>query len=235
MATYVETATKTFVAAAALGDYLRVKDNGSGKVVVAGAGEDDLGTTEIQTFAADDRTSVRMWNAMGTRKIKLSGSVAKFGLLYGAASGKVSATVAGKPKGYAMAAGVDGDTIEMLPIVTVLAQGDALVVEHHATGDTLTVRESGSLHTNVGAGAAIVLALPPATVGLEYLFCVGAVQELRIDPDGTETISLPSTGVPMATGKYLTANAIGETVHLVCAIAGSWAVMGYTGTWTAEP
>jgi hypothetical protein len=65
-------------------------------------------------------------------------------------------------------------------------------------------------------------------------FRVGAAQELRIDPDGTEVISLPSTGVPGAAGKYLTANADGETVQLVCTKAGQWNVFGFTGTWTAE-
>lgn len=108
------------------------------------------------------------------------------------------------------------------------------VVEAHTTGDTLTTAESGSIHTNAGAGGAVTLALPAAAVGLEYFFGVRAAQELRIDPDGTETISLPSTGVPGAAGKYLVADAIGETVHLMCVAAGTWAVMGYTGTWTAE-
>ena len=107
-------------------------------------------------------------------------------------------------------------------------------VEAHTAGDTLTTAESGSIHTNTGASGAITIVLPAATVGLEYFFRVGAAQELRIDPNGTETISLPSTGVPGAAGKYLTADAVGETVHLVCCAAGSWSVMGYTGTWTAE-
>lgn len=108
------------------------------------------------------------------------------------------------------------------------------VVEAHTAGDTLTTAESGSVHTNAGASGAIVIALPAAVVGLEYFFGVRAAQELRIDPNGTETISLPSTGVPGAAGKYLTADAVGETVHLMCVAAGSWAVMGFTGTWTAE-
>lgn len=107
-------------------------------------------------------------------------------------------------------------------------------VEAHTAGDTLTAAETGSVHTNTGASGAITIALPAATVGLEFIFYVGAAQELRIDPNGTETISLPSTGVAGAAGKYLVADAIGETVWLVCAKAGTWSVYGFTGTWTAE-
>jgi hypothetical protein len=47
-------------------------------------------------------------------------------------------------------------------------------------------------------------------------------------------IALPSTGVAGAAGKYLTANADGESVHLMCTKAGTWTAFGFTGTWTAE-
>lgn len=98
----------------------------------------------------------------------------------------------------------------------------------------VSANDSGSGFTNLGASGAIVFSLPAAVVGLHYYFSVEVAQELRIDPNGSETISLPSTGVPGAAGKYLTADAIGETVHLVCAKAGSWRAMGSHGTWTAE-
>jgi len=110
----------------------------------------------------------------------------------------------------------------------------ARTLEAHTAGDTLTAAETGSVHTNTGAAGTITLILPAATVGLEFYFYVGAAQELRLDPNGTETISLPSTGVAGAAGKYLSADAVGETVHLLCGKAGTWSVMGYTGTWTAE-
>jgi len=110
----------------------------------------------------------------------------------------------------------------------------ALTGTHHTAAYTLTTAENGTIHTNKGASAARVFTLPPATVGLHYYFYVGAAQELRIDPDGTETISLPSTGVAGAAGKYLSADAIGETVHLMCCETGTWACFGYTGTWSAE-
>ena len=106
--------------------------------------------------------------------------------------------------------------------------------EAHTAADTLTAAESGSTHTSVGATGAVTLTLPAATVGLEFYFRVGAARELRLDPNGSETIALPSTGVAGAAGKYLTANADGETVRLACTKAGGWSVFGYTGTWTAE-
>lgn len=108
------------------------------------------------------------------------------------------------------------------------------VVEAHVAGDTLTAAETGSAHTNTGAAGTIVLVLPAATVGLEYIFYVGAAQALRLDPNGSETISLPSTGVAGAAGKYLEADAVGETVWLFCGKAGTWSVLGFTGTWSAE-
>lgn len=110
----------------------------------------------------------------------------------------------------------------------------AYVTEAHTADDTLTAAESGSTHSNTGAAGTITITLPAATVGLEFSFYVGAAQQLRIDPNGSETISLPSTGVAGAAGKYLVADAVGETVRLLCPKAGTWAVMGFTGTWTAE-
>jgi hypothetical protein len=107
-------------------------------------------------------------------------------------------------------------------------------VEAHTADDTLTTAENGTFHTNAGASGTITLALPASTAGMRFIFGVRAAQQLRIDPNGTETISLPSSGVPGAAGKYLVADAVGETVDLFCFAAGSWAVLGYTGTWTAE-
>lgn len=95
--------------------------------------------------------------------------------------------------------------------------------------------DSGKTFTNTGASGTITGVLPAAVPGLKIRARVSVAQALRLDPDGTETISLPSTGVPGAAGKYLVADAIGETVDLECVVAGSWSVFGYTGTWTAEP
>lgn len=100
---------------------------------------------------------------------------------------------------------------------------------------TVTAAMSGQTITNEGAVAAGAKALPAAVVGLNYRFRVMANQELRIDPNGSETIALPSTGAQSATGKYITADAIGEFVEIECVKTGQWEVGSFRGTWTAEP
>lgn len=114
------------------------------------------------------------------------------------------------------------------------ATSPASVVQTKTSAYTVTTGDSGKTFSTAGASGAVTFSMPAAVPGLRYRFRVGAAQELRIDPNGTETISLPSTGVPGAAGKYLTADAAGETVAIECVVAGTWAVFGYTGTWTAE-
>lgn len=99
---------------------------------------------------------------------------------------------------------------------------------------TVNDYDSGATLTNTGASGQVTFSLPPAVKGLNIRARVDAAQELRLDPNGTEQICLPSTGVPGAAGKYLTADAVNETVHLRCIETGIWDVVSYTGTWTAE-
>lgn len=103
-----------------------------------------------------------------------------------------------------------------------------------ADGGTLTAGDSGEVFTNEGATAAATFVLPAALPGMEFFFYVMAAYELRIDPSGTQTVGLPSSGVQQAAGKYIGADAVGEYVHLLCVKAGQWETLGYRGTWTAE-
>lgn len=93
---------------------------------------------------------------------------------------------------------------------------------------------SGYIITNEGATGAATFVLSAAAVGVELTFMVMTAQELRIDPSGTQTIALPSTGAQGGAGKYLTADAVGEWVKLVCVKTGQWQVEGYAGTWAHE-
>src|SRR5690348_16222254 len=93
--------------------------------------------------------------------------------------------------------------------------------------------DNGKTFTNEGASGAITFALPAATVGQWYRFVAKAAQELRIDPNGTETISL-ATGVQQAAGKYITFDAVGERVSIECVTAGKWETSEAVGTITVE-
>ncbi len=94
---------------------------------------------------------------------------------------------------------------------------------------------NGASFTNLGATGAITFTLPAATVGQWYRFYVLAAYELRIDPNGTETIALGSTGVQGAAGKYLTSATVGHMCEIVCVAAGTWSHCGLqVGTFTQE-
>jgi hypothetical protein len=87
--------------------------------------------------------------------------------------------------------------------------------------------------SNKGAAGAVTFTLPAAERGMRVSALVQVAQELRLDPAGTETVAL-ANGVQQAAGKYVVADAIGETIALVCITPGTWDVENHNGTWTAE-
>jgi len=230
MSQYVESACKADTAAAAIAQYLRVKT--AGALAVAGATDAELGTMEVAATAAGPAT-VRLRTAQGTCKMVASAAITANAYVYAAASGKIASTGSLLIGRALEAATADGDVIEVLRTEDTIGVYSTVSVKT-ADYTVVAATDVGKTFTTTGAAGTVTFAMPAATVGQRYRFFVGAVQELRIDPNGTETISLPSTGVAGAAGKYLTANAIGETVDIECCVAGSWAVFGFTGTWTAE-
>jgi hypothetical protein len=103
-------------------------------------------------------------------------------------------------------------------------------VTNDTDGKTLTVAESGTVQTNAGAQGAAAWILPGAAAGLEYIFIVMAAQELRVTPASGDVINV--AGVAAAAAEYLTANAIGEVLHLIAVDATNWIAISSTGTWT---
>ncbi|MDH4237933.1 MAG: hypothetical protein OEW48_00060 [Phycisphaerae bacterium] len=111
------------------------------------------------------------------------------------------------------------------------AGGVKKTIEAHTADDTLTVEESGSVHTNLGATATVTLTLPAsAPEGTIFNFAVQAVQELRVDP-GTAAIRDDSG---QTVGKYKAADAIGECLILIADSNSDWATIAKHGTWTEE-
>lgn len=111
------------------------------------------------------------------------------------------------------------------------AGGIKKVIEAHTADDTLTVAESGSVHTNLGASATVTLTLPAsAPAGTVFSFAVQAAQQLNIDP-GTTAIRDDSG---QTADKYKSANTIGASLTVIADSSGNWATIAKNGTWTEE-
>jgi hypothetical protein len=116
-------------------------------------------------------------------------------------------------------------------VVPYAAGGIRKSVEAHTANDTLSVSESGSVHTNLGAAGTLTLTLPAgATEGTEFTFAVQTAYELRVDP-GAATIRDDSGQTP---DRYTSASTIGASLTLVADSNGDWATIAKNGTWTQE-
>lgn len=89
----------------------------------------------------------------------------------------------------------------------------------------LTKAQTGTIVTNNGATAAIVVTLPDATVGAHFEFLVNAAYLLTAKCAGTNTIRGGATSVA--------ASDAGSRCRLVCVIAGTWELESIIGTWAS--
>ena len=111
------------------------------------------------------------------------------------------------------------------------AGGLRKIIEAHTSDDTLIESESGSIHTNLGAVSNVTLTLPEsAEAGTVFNFAVQAAYELRIDP-GSATIRDDSG---QTSGKYKSADSIGESITLASDENGDWVTISKNGSWTEE-
>ncbi len=114
--------------------------------------------------------------------------------------------------------------------------GARQAVEHHTSDDTLTLAESGSLHTNLGEDGAMTLTLPAsATAGVRFDFAVMVAQELRVKVHAASKSIYAIGAVNTDDGGadlYIGANAVGENMTLVADGNDAWVATGMYGTWT---
>lgn len=119
MSSYVDSNRKSYLTEGAIPIYSRVKRAAGGKVTLAGAGATDLAIGVIvgKDVSATEggAVTVHLFNGPGSIFMVAAGIIAENAPVYGAASGKVSATESGAIVGWAEnAAGADGDVIEVL-------------------------------------------------------------------------------------------------------------------------
>ena len=106
-----------------------------------------------------------------------------------------------------------------------------------ATGGTITRAQAvrGVVVSNAGASGTATFILPKAEPGLRVTGLNQAnTRVLRLRPATGETVAVPSTGVQGAATKGIEADAVTESVDLVCLVKGTWNAVNYNGTWTAE-
>ncbi len=111
----------TFTASVALALYLRVKIKSGSitspiEVELAGVGEGAIGTVISSQPTVGGLVTVQPLNAPGSREMVAAGAISAAAVFYGAASGKISATVNGAAIGRTKEASTaDGDEIEVIP------------------------------------------------------------------------------------------------------------------------
>ena len=123
MSVYNDNGRKAFTAGEAIPQYSRVKIS-SGKVVVAGVGDKDIGIAETPAFALGDVITVVLRTKPGTFIAIANGAVTAGAAVHTAASGKVSATAATGSFPF-------GTSLE-----TVTADGHFMEVLRNTHGDT---------------------------------------------------------------------------------------------------
>jgi hypothetical protein len=115
---------------------------------------------------------------------------------------------------------------------TAALKGFLQTVTDDNNGKTLSITESGTVQTNLGASGAAAWTLPAAAAGLTYTFVVMAAQELRVTPAAGDVINI--AGVTGDAAEYWTANAIGESLTLVAVDGTNWIATSMLGTWTQQ-
>jgi hypothetical protein len=184
---------------------------------------DDVVITVASTGAADDLSLVQtgavdasiLLTAAGTGTDAIGLTASAGSITLAAPSGDVNITPDLDLAGAITGDG--GDTIDGM-LRTVIVDSDGL---------TLTIAQSGAIVYATGAG---VINLPEGSTanGMWYTIVVGATANIDVNPDNGDQILLLTN----AAGDAIRADAIGESVTLICVTDTNWVVWGAEkGTW----
>jgi hypothetical protein len=103
-------------------------------------------------------------------------------------------------------------------------------VTAHTASTTLTVRQTGSVHSNLGAAGEVIFTLPQNAIkGVSYTFVVQTAQSLTINPGAAGGIYI--AGAKLADDADITSAEIGEAVELTCDGNNDWIVTAIVGQW----
>lgn len=125
-----------------------------------------------------------------------------------------------------------GATVAIEGIGTWVQVTNSPIQTTYTSNQTLadTMHYQRNLFSNRGASGAVTIDLPDCREGVEYMFVLEAAQNFDINPHSSDRI----LGLTNADGDAIRANAIGDTVHLMCVATQprDLVVIGINGTWT---
>jgi len=93
----------------------------------------------------------------------------------------------------------------------------------------VTVAESGTLYSNMGATAEVTLTLPAAVSGLNYCFYVADAYTMTIDPDDADQVHHLTNA---AGDRLQNTGTAGDSVCLTAVDGTYWVPTGEEGTWS---
>lgn len=181
---------KTFNAAAALGAHLRIIDNGSGSMALAGLNQKATSVVEFPAFAANEEVTGRLFTAPGTCKMVASEAITANTYVYSAASGKIAQTGT-IVEGLALqAASGDGSIIEVLPIPDGVVLGNVKTVASagSAQGDAAALTGVVNVVTGGDDTKGVILPTAAATSGIVFVLNSGTAG-LKIYPATSDKIN----------------------------------------------
>lgn len=192
MASFVEECVRSFPSTAALAKYRRVKVT-SNVLAYAGSTDTEVGTIEVDGFATSDAVNVpvRLRNAEGTALMVASDVIAKDDPCYAAANGKVAPSGTVLIGKALVAAGADGDVIEVLRV-----------------GESSAVAAAGGT-----TAAAFLVDSDSAIPKIELASYVGGTGDYKTTLKPEAALSANNTiTVPEANGDVLVAAALAQTL-----------------------
>lgn len=210
---------KTFTAAAALGAFLRIIDNGSGSMTLAGLNQKATAIVEFPSYAANEEVTGRLFTAPGTCKMVASGAITANTYVYAAASGKVASTGT-IVEGFALqAASGDGSIIEVVPIPdgVVLGNVKTVAAAGSAQGDAAALTGVVNVVTGGNDTTGVILPTAAATSGIVFVLNSGSAG-LKIYPATSDKINNGSANAAITI--------LENTLAILVATAGdNWAAV----------
>lgn len=192
MTTNVTGPARTFLATAALGPHLRVKES-SGVMVLAGSTDLEFGTMESRHLASTDPTpcSVHLRTAQGSEKFIAVDAITVDNPFYAAANGKVSAS---------------GTVLIGIALTSTTADGDEMEgLRRHEASDSAAAGGTTAAAFEVDTDSAIPKIALASYVGGTGDFTTTLKPEATLSADNTIT-------VPEADGDVLVAVGLAQTL-----------------------